>query len=223
MNPLQNSLITGTHSESGSVSKNNKSPEKLKNDFITLMTAQLKNQDPSSPVKSDQFIGQLAQFSQVESLEKMSFGQQKQIDSINNLNRLESTTLIGKQALIPANSFDLNDSGISGKIQLSSAGSVKIGLYNDNGGMVKEINMGNLPKGSHELNFVPSKLNIPNGHYHIQVSAINNKQNVPSETFFRGSIEKVFFNDGQNCTTANISNGLGLTSISKISEISKGL
>ena len=36
--------------------------------FLQLMVAQLKNQDPLSPTDSAQFMGQLAQFSQLEQL-----------------------------------------------------------------------------------------------------------------------------------------------------------
>ena len=37
-------------------------------DFLTLMLAQLKNQDPTSPVDSNQFVTQLTQYSQLEQL-----------------------------------------------------------------------------------------------------------------------------------------------------------
>ena len=36
------------------------------NSFLTLLTSQLKNQDPLSPMDSTQFTNQLVQFSQVE-------------------------------------------------------------------------------------------------------------------------------------------------------------
>lgn len=36
--------------------------------FLTLLVAQLKNQDPLSPTDSTQFLGQLAQFSSLEQL-----------------------------------------------------------------------------------------------------------------------------------------------------------
>ena len=38
------------------------------NEFLQLLTAQLKNQDPSSPTDPTQFVSQLAQFSTVEQL-----------------------------------------------------------------------------------------------------------------------------------------------------------
>jgi flagellar basal-body rod modification protein FlgD len=38
------------------------------NTFLTLLVAQLKNQDPLSPQDGTQFVSQLAQFSQLEQL-----------------------------------------------------------------------------------------------------------------------------------------------------------
>ena len=38
------------------------------NEFLTLLTAQLKNQDPTNPTDPTQFVSQLAQFSTVEQL-----------------------------------------------------------------------------------------------------------------------------------------------------------
>ena len=42
------------------------------NDFLTLLTVQLKNQDPIEPVNQEDFIAQLAQFSQLEQTEALN-------------------------------------------------------------------------------------------------------------------------------------------------------
>ena len=42
-----------------------------KQDFLTLFTAQLQNQNPLEPVKNEAFVAQLAQFSQLEALTDM--------------------------------------------------------------------------------------------------------------------------------------------------------
>lgn len=192
----------------------------LKNEFMVLMVAQIKNQDPSSPVKSEQYLSQLAQFSQVESLENVSKSQQAQVDSINNLNRVQSASLIGKQALIPASNIELADKPVTGELQLTASADVKVNLLNDKGRLVKTIDLGLKDKGTIPLKLSASDLDIPTGHYQIQVAATNNDHAVTNHTFFRGTIETVYFNAGQGSTTANISNGLGLTSILHISEIS---
>ncbi len=54
------------------------------NDFLLLLTTQLKAQDPLSPMDNSQFVAQLAQFATVSGVTEMSVG----------LNRL-ATTLAG--------------------------------------------------------------------------------------------------------------------------------
>src|SRR5208283_4125268 len=41
-------------------------------DFLTLMLAQLKNQDPTSPVDSNTFLTQLAQLSEVQGITQLN-------------------------------------------------------------------------------------------------------------------------------------------------------
>lgn len=43
-----------------------------KNAFLKLLTAQLRYQDPSNPMSSDQFMGQMAQFSSLEQMTNIS-------------------------------------------------------------------------------------------------------------------------------------------------------
>lgn len=67
-------------------------------DFFTLLTAQLSNQDMSNPVKDNEFISQMAQFSMVQALA--------------DLNDMSSTaysvSLIGKETTVAS----LDDAGI---------------------------------------------------------------------------------------------------------------
>lgn len=65
-----------------------------KDDFMQLLIAQLKNQDPMKPMEDKEFITQLAQFSSLESMEKMT----KQMEDLTGSQMLvEAATLIGKQ------------------------------------------------------------------------------------------------------------------------------
>src|SRR5690606_10942912 len=45
----------------------------MENNFITLMVAQIKTQDPTNPVDSAEFLQQYAAMSQVKSMENMSY------------------------------------------------------------------------------------------------------------------------------------------------------
>lgn len=64
------SMTGSTASNSGATG----SPVGIANEstFLTLLVAQMKNQDPMSPADSTQFVTQLAQFSSLEQLENIN-------------------------------------------------------------------------------------------------------------------------------------------------------
>lgn len=43
-----------------------------RDEFLNLLVTQLRNQDPLEPVKQEDFLGQLAQFSSLEGIEKLN-------------------------------------------------------------------------------------------------------------------------------------------------------
>jgi len=52
--------------------KRRKDVEKNKDAFLQMMVAQLKNQDPMSPVENQDFLAQMAQFTTVEEIQKLA-------------------------------------------------------------------------------------------------------------------------------------------------------
>jgi flagellar basal-body rod modification protein FlgD len=65
-------ITTGTGKPSAPTSKN----QMDENTFLKLLVAQLKYQDPNNPTDPTQFISQTAQFTQVQTLEKVATQQQ---------------------------------------------------------------------------------------------------------------------------------------------------
>jgi flagellar basal-body rod modification protein FlgD len=75
-------------------------------DFLQLLTIQLQNQDPIDPVKQEDFISQLSQFSLLEGMEELNsnFGQLLETQQTNQAQLLEvqqfnqGVNLVGKEA-----------------------------------------------------------------------------------------------------------------------------
>ena len=64
--------VTGTGaSSSGSITAGYGTAQEQKDMFLQLLVAQLKNQDPSSPMDQKDMMGQMAQFTSVEQLTNM--------------------------------------------------------------------------------------------------------------------------------------------------------
>ena len=64
------------------------------NEYLTLLTIQLQNQDPINPVKQEEFISQLSQFSMLEGVENLntSFESMLKMQEIS-----QGVDLVGKQ------------------------------------------------------------------------------------------------------------------------------
>lgn len=66
--PVDLSKFTEAKADAPSTASSNIDGLANENTFLQLLVAQIKNQDPTNPADSVQFLGQLAQFSQLEQL-----------------------------------------------------------------------------------------------------------------------------------------------------------
>lgn len=87
--------------------------------FLKLLVAEMKNQDPTSPMESTEYIAQLAAFSQVEQSVQIN----AKLDNILQTSALtQATALIGKEVT----SADGKTSGVVKEVKLYSDGVVAI-------------------------------------------------------------------------------------------------
>lgn len=81
------------------------------NDFLKLLVAQLKNQDPLNPMKDTEFIAQLAQFSSLQQMTSLNgtlnsyVSQQNAMNAINMVGKQISTS-DGKSGIVTKVGFD---------------------------------------------------------------------------------------------------------------------
>jgi flagellar basal-body rod modification protein FlgD len=83
------------------------------NQFLTLLTAQLKYQDPMSPTDPTAFVAQLAQFSQVEQQTKTNTLITQLTSALSGNSLSQTAALIGKQVNASAASLTVPTSGSS--------------------------------------------------------------------------------------------------------------
>ena len=87
------------NSTSGTNSTTGSNQQLGQNQFLTLMLAQLKNQDPMNPQDPSQFMSQLAQFSQVTGIQNMQTSMDNLASSMRSSQLLSGTNLVGREIL----------------------------------------------------------------------------------------------------------------------------
>ncbi|HEY5758105.1 MAG TPA: flagellar hook capping FlgD N-terminal domain-containing protein [Steroidobacter sp.] len=111
--------------------------------FLTLMTAQLKNQDPLKPLEGTEFISQLATFGTVSGVQSMQTSLETLAASLRSTQTLNGSTMIGRDILASADSFDHTQGGtVSGQIDVpAGTTSLQLRITDSAGAVVREIQL----------------------------------------------------------------------------------
>ncbi|WJY28734.1 flagellar hook assembly protein FlgD [Sporosarcina trichiuri] len=68
-----------------------------KDDFMKLLIAQLQNQDPTNPMKDNEFIAQMAQFSSLEQTMNLAKAFEKFAETTNQSQMIQYNSFVGKE------------------------------------------------------------------------------------------------------------------------------
>jgi len=165
------------------------------NTFLTLLTTQLQNQDPLSPMDSSQFTQQLVEFSQVE----------QQIDTNSNLKSLialgQSNTLsssasyLGKEITITTGNGALQDSSCTWRYALGADAANTTLTVTDSTGKVVYTGAGETSSGGHDFTWDgtdSSGNQLPDGVYKLSVAAnASDGSPVSSAIAFKGVVDEI--------------------------------
>lgn len=157
--------------------------------FLKLFTTQLQNQNPLDPVKNEAFVAQLAQFSQLEAITKMSSSMDSLVNSLQGQRLSDGASLIGKKVAAPRGSAELvAGSSISGLISLpSGASQVRLDVYDLSGNKVFTQSMGRQAPGDVTVSWDGRNANgalMPPGRYNMvaTVDAFGQVTQIPIST-----------------------------------------
>ena len=165
------------------------------NDFLTLMTAQLQNQDPLNPTDSNQFLNQLSELSTVEGISQLNGTLSSLSSSMLSSQALSSAALVGHNILAPASSASyVSGNTLNGAVQLPSGASAAVVTISDqSGAVVKQM----VVSGSNGLaNFswdgtTTAGTAAPSGTYNVAASALVGGQSTSATTLLAGTVSSV--------------------------------
>jgi len=121
-----------------------------KQDFLNLLVAQLKNQDPLNPVEGTDYTAQLAQFSSLEQLMDINDSLKQASTQRTSLENMEALGFVGKRVKAVGDKLGLGESGAAdGRYSLETTGDVAIGIYDPAGKLVRTMKVGWTQPGDH--------------------------------------------------------------------------
>jgi flagellar basal-body rod modification protein FlgD len=116
-------------------------PQITQSDFLSLIIAQMKNQDPTQPADPNQFVNELASLSEVSGINNMDSSMSSLSSNMQASQLLSGTSLIGRQVLAAGNTAALAAGGsVSGAVQApTGATGITIQVTDSSGALVRTM------------------------------------------------------------------------------------
>lgn len=175
-----------------------------KDDFMKLMSAQLKYQDPVNPMKNEQMAAQLAQFSALEQMMNVNSNLEKMASGQKPSEHMMAASLIGKRVTTDTSHFML-EKGATPEITFnlpSDANSVNVAVVNAKGEVVREFDLGEMQRGPQSVRWDGKNAKFqdqPVGEYSYRlVASDGNGKAIPIKNDSSGIVSGVTFEAGKS-------------------------
>lgn len=170
--------------------------------FLSLLTAQLKNQDPLSPLDSNEFTSQLTQMTGVEQQLLTNDLLTSLLAAQQSGGLTGATSYIGKDATAAWTATRLQDGEARWSYELgASAGSVELQVLDSSGQVVWTGPAPDRSEGTHDFSWdgrtTAGGQLADGGVYSLKVVARNGTSVVDSQVLTRGRVSGVEMYDGQ--------------------------
>lgn len=191
-------------------------------DFLTLMTTQLKNQDPMKPLEGTEFVAQLAQFGTVSGIQNMQTSMESLSASLRSSQVLSGTTLVGHDVMVSADGFSYTQGvPVNGEIDAPEGlSSLQVRITDSTGALVREIDLE--PHGGVNT-FTWDGLRddgtpADGGDYAIEAVATLGSETGSLEVLMAGRVSSVTIDSSGTSLTLN-TNALGSVSMNNVRRV----
>ncbi len=199
-----NNVTSGLTNNTTSSSATKKKDDVLGQDaFMTMLLAQLKNQNPLDPMDGKDFAAQLAQFSSLQQLSNLNTTMSSLPTYLKAFSNAQTVGMIGKEAIAKGNVINVSGSSTNIPFSLPSAitsGTLKI--YDSNGAEVGSADLGSLKAGNNSV--VWNTGNVAAGNYTFDISAKDSSGvAVTAQTLISGRVTGASFKNDVAYLTIN--------------------
>ena len=212
MSTVDNNITNNPALDSLTTTKATRAPSSSlgQDQFLQLMVAQLKNQDPMQPMQNGEFLSQMAQFGTVKGVQDLQASFATLAGSLQSNQALMASSMVGRSVLVPGQIGTLEPGyGLAGAVTVPSSSNVVVGLYNTSGQMVRRLDLGVQPAG--QANFVwdgvtDSGAQAPAGNYQVRAVMASGTETTAADTLVGERVGSVSLG-GTKGLQLNLANG----------------
>lgn len=206
-------MISGVNSTANSVlDANTKStnastnPAEAQDRFLTLLVAQMNNQDPMNPMDNAQMTSQIAQINTVTGIQQLNQTMQSMAAQFSALQVLQGASMVGRSVLTQGNQLATADGVSKGAFEIaSSATDIRVDVLSPAGELLGSVNMGAKGAGRHNFEWDASQYAGDTSQLRFAVTATNGANPVAATTL---SLSKVISAGAENgALTLGLENG----------------
>lgn len=192
-------------------------------DFISLMVAQLKYQDPTNPQDSSEFIAQLAQFSSVSGIQEMNSSVSTLVEQMRSSQALSATSLVGHDVLVPADEmYTASGEQVTGAVEApEGASAINIVVTDSSGQVVRQFSVALSSDGLTSFTWDgldDSGTQVEAGDYSFTASATVYGQSEAVDTLLSTEVSSVTIDSSTNSLVLN-TRALGSVSLSDVRQV----
>ncbi len=192
-------------------------------EFFELMIAQLQQQDPLQPMESSEFMGQIAQFANVNGIQEMQQSINQMVGALQSSQALQASTLVGRDVLIGSDRGTLGaGAGLFGAADLPAAtGELSVNIFDPAGRLVRTLELGSQAAGL--ARFVWDGIGndgqpAPAGQYTVSATASIDGEPVALSTLIQARVESVTLRQNPPGATLNLG-GLGAVDMQDVRQL----
>ncbi len=195
-------------------------------DFLSLLTKQLAQQDPFKPVGNDQMIAQMASFATVDGINQMN-GQFESLNSSMTSNQaLQASTLVGRDVLVPgAAGNKAANAGMAAMVKLpQSIDNLFLRVENEMGQLVRTLDVGAKPAGDNRVEWDGKDENgnpLPAGKYNVKAGGLLEGQSTEFEVSTYANVNSVLLGKGDGNVLLNLAGFDSPVRLAEVLEVGK--
>ncbi|KII80496.1 flagellar hook assembly protein FlgD [Vibrio renipiscarius] len=195
-------------------------------DFLSLLTKQLAQQDPFKPVGNDQMIAQMASFATVDGIGKMN----NQFDTLNasmtSNQALQASTLVGRDVLVPgAAGLKQDGKSMAAMVKLpQNVDNMFVRVENEMGQLVRTFEVGAKTAGDNRVVWDGKDENgnsLPTGKYKMKASGLLEGENQEFAVSTYANVNSVLLGKGDGNVLLNLAGFESPVRLAEVLEVGK--